>query len=229
MPIQPRAAILRVNSGLEPAQLRTLLPTGMSASASARKARTSARSVSHGGGNNPGLMRRACIGGVSSVGERRFWKRSVCWATSVCASVARHARGSVAMSAASPTPGGPLAGVRVLDLTAVVLGPIATQILGDYGADVIKVEAPGGDRMRTNGVSRHRGMGSIFLAINRNKRSLCIDLKSAAGVDVIRRLLPTVDVLVHNMRRAAVDRLGLGYEAVSALNPRLVYFAPPGF
>jgi crotonobetainyl-CoA:carnitine CoA-transferase CaiB-like acyl-CoA transferase len=128
------------------------------------------------------------------------------------------------------TSGGPLAGVRVLDLTAVVLGPLATQILGDYGADVIKVEPPEGDRMRSNGVTRHAGgMSSIFLAINRNKRSLCIDLKSADGVAVIQRLLPTVDVLVHNMRLAAVERLGLGYDAVASVNPRLVYGVAPGF
>jgi formyl-CoA transferase len=133
------------------------------------------------------------------------------------------------MHAQAPSHGGPLAGVRVLDLTAVVLGPIATQILGDYGADVIKVEAPEGDRMRANGVSRHRGMSSIFLAINRNKRSLCIDLKSPDGVAVIKRLLPTADVLVHNMRLAAVERLGLGYEAVAASNPKLVYCVAPGF
>ncbi|HEX6722885.1 MAG TPA: CoA transferase, partial [Burkholderiaceae bacterium] len=134
------------------------------------------------------------------------------------------------MSNASRTaPSGPLAGVRVLDLTAVVLGPLATQILGDYGADVIKVEPPEGDRMRANGVTRHRGMSSIFLAINRNKRSLCIDLKSPAGVAVLGRLLPTVDVLVHNMRPAAVQRLGLQHQAVAALNPRLVYCVAPGF
>ena len=126
-------------------------------------------------------------------------------------------------------PAGPLSGVRVLDLTAVVLGPLATQILGDYGADVIKVEPPEGDRMRANGVTRHRGMSSIFLAINRNKRSLCIDLKSADGVAVIKKLLPTVDVLVHNMRMSAVQRLGLHHEALAALNPRLVYCVAPGF
>ena len=126
-------------------------------------------------------------------------------------------------------PAGPLSGVRVLDLTAVVLGPLATQILGDYGADVIKVEPPEGDRMRANGVTRHRGMSSIFLAINRNKRSLCIDLKSADGVAVIKKLLPTVDVLVHNMRLSAVQRLGLHHEALAALNPRLVYCVAPGF
>jgi len=133
------------------------------------------------------------------------------------------------MHAEPQASGGPLAGVRVLDLTAVVLGPMATQILGDYGADVIKVEAPEGDRMRSNGVTRNRGMSSIFLAINRNKRSLCIDLKTPDGVAVIKRLLPTVDVLVHNMRLAAVDRLGLGYDSVAALNPRLVYCVAPGF
>ena len=134
------------------------------------------------------------------------------------------------MHAQPASTSGPLAGVRVLDLTAVVLGPIATQILGDYGADVIKVEAPEGDRMRANGVTRRpRGMSSIFLAINRNKRSLCVDLKQPDGVAALRRLLPTVDVLVHNMRLAAVERLGLGYEAVAALNPRLVYCVAPGF
>lgn len=124
---------------------------------------------------------------------------------------------------------GPLAGVRVLDLTAVVLGPMATQILGDYGADVIKLEPPEGDLMRDNGVSRKRGMSSIFLAINRNKRSLAIDLKQPAGVAVVKRLLPTVDVLVHNMRIAAIERLGLGYDACAAVNPRLVYCVATGF
>ena len=106
-------------------------------------------------------------------------------------------------AAANPQPApdvarrtGPLAGVRVLDLSAVVLGPLATQILGDYGADVIKVEPLEGDLMRANGVSRRRGMSSVFLAINRNKRSLAIDLKRPEGVAALRALLPTVDVLV---------------------------------
>lgn len=124
---------------------------------------------------------------------------------------------------------GPLAGVRVLDLTAVVLGPLATQILGDYGADVIKLEPPEGDLMRANGVSRVRGMSSIFLAINRNKRSLAIDLKRPEGLAAIQRLLPTVDVLVHNMRTAAIERLGLGYAACAALNPKLIYCVATGF
>ena len=133
------------------------------------------------------------------------------------------------MADAMPAATGPLAGVHVLDLTAVVLGPMATQILGDYGADVIKVEPPEGDRMRANGVTRNRGMSSIFLAINRNKRSLCVDLKSPDGVAVIERLLPTVDVLVHNMRPTAIERLGLGYGTAAARNPRLVYCVAPGF
>ncbi|MDO9284222.1 MAG: CoA transferase [Aquabacterium sp.] len=122
-----------------------------------------------------------------------------------------------------------MAGVRVLDLTAVVLGPLATQILGDYGADVIKVEPPEGDLMRANGVSRVRGLSSIFLAINRNKRSLAIDLKRPEGVAALQRLLPTVDVLVHNMRTAAIERLGLGHAACAAINPRLVYCVATGF
>ncbi len=131
--------------------------------------------------------------------------------------------------ASTPRRSGPLAGVRVLDLTAVVLGPLATQILGDYGADVIKLEPPEGDLMRANGVSTVRGMSSIFLAINRNKRSLAIDLKQPAGVEAVKRLLPTVDVLVHNMRTAAIERLGLGYAACAAVNPRLLYCVATGF
>ncbi|HVJ52595.1 MAG TPA: CoA transferase [Aliidongia sp.] len=131
--------------------------------------------------------------------------------------------------AVPPTSTGPLAGIRILDLTAVVLGPIATQILADYGADVIKVEPPEGDLMRANGVSLHPGMSSIFLAINRNKRSLAIDLKRPEGKAVLEKLIPTVDTVVHNMRVAAVERLGFGYEAAKQLNPRLVYCAAPGF
>ncbi len=129
----------------------------------------------------------------------------------------------------APRRSGPLAGVRVLDLTAVVLGPLATQILGDWGADVIKLEPPEGDLMRANGVSTVRGLSSIFLAINRNKRSLAIDLKQPAGVAAVKRLLPTVDVLVHNMRTAAIERLGLGYAACSAINPKLLYCVATGF
>jgi formyl-CoA transferase len=124
---------------------------------------------------------------------------------------------------------GPLAGVRILDLTSVVLGPLATQILGDYGAEIIKIENLEGDLMRANGVSLHPGMSSIFLAINRNKRSIAVDLKSAEGREILKRLVPGADVLVHNMRVAAIERLGFGYKAVAELNPDIVYCAATGF
>lgn len=117
-------------------------------------------------------------------------------------------------TAAKAAATGPLAGVRILDLTAVVLGPLATQvlgplatqILGDYGAEIIKIEALEGDLMRANGVSRNQGMSSIFLALNRNKRSLSIDLKTAQGGAVLERLVASAEVLVHTMRVAAIER-----------------------
>jgi formyl-CoA transferase len=124
---------------------------------------------------------------------------------------------------------GPLHGFRILDLTTVVLGPYATQILGDYGAEVIKVEPLDGDLIRANGVSRHAGMSSIFLSINRNKRSVALDLKKAEGRKLFLELAAGVDVVVHNMRVAAVERLGLGYEAVRAVNPGVVYCAATGY
>lgn len=130
---------------------------------------------------------------------------------------------------AQPSATGPLAGIRILDLTAVVLGPLATQILGDQGADVIKVESPEGDLMRANGVSRHRGMSSIYLSINRNKRSLSIDLKRPEGVQALMRLAATADVFVHNMRVPAITRLGLGYEAIRAVRPDIVYCVATGY
>ena len=132
----------------------------------------------------------------------------------------------VQTSAVAP---GPLSGVRILDLTSVVLGPLATQILGDFGADIIKVENLEGDLMRANGVSLHPGMSSIFLAINRNKRSIALDLKSSDGQAVLRRLISGADVLVHNMRVAAIERLGFGYKAAAELNPEIVYCVATGF
>lgn len=124
---------------------------------------------------------------------------------------------------------GPLKGVRVLDLTAVVLGPFATQTLGDWGADVIKVEALAGDTARNSGLFRNRGMASVFLQINRNKRSIALDLKTEDGKDVLRRLIPTVDVMVSNIRPAGMARLGFGYDTCKALNPRLIYAVATGF
>ena len=133
------------------------------------------------------------------------------------------------MTSSSSEPCGPLKGIRVLDLTAVVLGPLGTQMLADFGADVIKVEPPEGDMMRANGISQHPGMSSIFLAVNRNKRSIALDLKSPQGLAALLALIPTVDVVVHNMRVAAIERLGLGYEAVAKLHPGIVYCAATGF
>ncbi len=128
---------------------------------------------------------------------------------------------------------GPLAGVRIIDMTAVVLGPLATQIFGDYGADVIKVEPLEGDLMRANGAQKAdgstAGLSSIFLAINRNKRSLAIDLKTEEGRAAVRALVRGADVFVHNMRVEAVERLGFGYDALRGEKPDLVYCVATGF
>jgi crotonobetainyl-CoA:carnitine CoA-transferase CaiB-like acyl-CoA transferase len=125
---------------------------------------------------------------------------------------------------------GPLDGIRVIDITTVLLGPYGTQILGDMGADVIKVEAPPtGDIARNMGTVRHAGMGGIYLNANRNKRSLALDLKQEAAKEVLRRLIPTADVLVHNMRPQAIERLGFGYEDVSAIKPDIIYVGAYGF
>lgn len=124
---------------------------------------------------------------------------------------------------------GPLSGIKVLDLTAVVLGPVATQVLADYGAEVIKVEPLEGDLMRANGVSRNPGMSSTFMNINRNKSSLRLDLKSKAGKEVFHKLIADADVLVHNIRVKAMERLGFGYETVAKINPAIIYCAATGF
>jgi len=124
---------------------------------------------------------------------------------------------------------GPLAGVRVLDLTAVVMGPSATQMLGDLGADVIKIEPPQGDSMRWVGPTRHAGMGPLYLQANRNKRSVVIDLKSPAGRSALLDLAAAADVFVSNVRPAAMDRLGLGYQALLAVNPAIIYCAAVGY
>ncbi|MGH7048362.1 MAG: CaiB/BaiF CoA transferase family protein [Stellaceae bacterium] len=124
---------------------------------------------------------------------------------------------------------GPLTGIKIVDLTTVVLGPLATQILGDLGAAVIKIEAPEGDIMRYAGPSRHREMGHVFLNLNRNKRSLCLDLKHPEAAAVLTRLVRQSDVLVHNMRPQAMARLGFAYQRVRELNPRLVYCSAHGY
>ena len=125
---------------------------------------------------------------------------------------------------------GPLDGITVLDLTTVGFGPYGVQILGDYGADVIKVEAPpDGDITRGIKPYRNAGMGHFFLNANRNKRSIVLDLKNPKGKEALLRLVETADVLVSSVRPAAMERLGLGYGDCSAVNPKLVYVALVGF
>ena len=124
---------------------------------------------------------------------------------------------------------GPLSGYRILDLTSVFLGPLATQILGDNGADVIKIEAPEGDITRDIQPARHNGMGAVYLNANRNKRSLVLDLKKPAGRDAVLRLVRDADALVHSVRPQAMQRLGLSYEDCRSVNPGLVYVAALGF
>ena len=124
---------------------------------------------------------------------------------------------------------GPLAGIRILDLTTVLFGPFGAQTLGDWGAELIKVEGLTGDQWRYTGQFRNRGMSGQFMATNRNKRSVAVDLKTAGGGEVLRRLVCWADTLVTNVRPAALERLGFGYEACKALNPRIVYAAATGF
>jgi crotonobetainyl-CoA:carnitine CoA-transferase CaiB-like acyl-CoA transferase len=126
---------------------------------------------------------------------------------------------------------GPLGHVRVLDFTQLLQGPLATQILGDLGADVIKVERPGGEWMRSWGIlaSRSHGEMDSFLAFNRNKRSIEADLKDPIMVEALLDLGAEVDVVVENFRPGVLDRLGLGYEAFAARNPRIVYASSSGY
>src|SRR5262245_41141920 len=115
---------------------------------------------------------------------------------------------------------GPLDGVRIVDCTTVVLGPWASQQLGDLGADVIKVEPPEGDTTRQLGPRRHRDMAAFYLACNRNKRSLVLDLKQEAGRRALFALARCADVLMHNFRPEPAARLGVSYEAFERVNPR---------
>jgi crotonobetainyl-CoA:carnitine CoA-transferase CaiB-like acyl-CoA transferase len=124
---------------------------------------------------------------------------------------------------------GPLRGVRVLDLTTVVMGPSATQMLGDLGADVVKIESPSGDTMRLIGPWRHPGMGPLFLQANRNKRSVVLDLKTAEGKSAALALAHKADVVVSNVRPQGLKRLGLDYEGIRAANPRIIYCSAVGY
>ena len=118
---------------------------------------------------------------------------------------------------------GPLTGVRVLDLTINVLGPVATMILGDMGADVIKIETPDGDPNRQNGPARHPNMAAMHLNMNRNKRSVTLNLKRPEAREALLRLVDSADVFIHSMRPAAAERLGISYEEIARRNPRIVY------
>jgi formyl-CoA transferase len=126
---------------------------------------------------------------------------------------------------------GPLEGVRVIDMTAVLLGPFATQHLADMGADVIKVEPPAGDLLRVSGGSMgtDKRMGPIYMAANRNKRSLCLDLKKPAAVAVLKDMIKGADLFIHNSRPQAIERLGLGYEDLKKVNPSIVYAYSLGY
>lgn len=124
---------------------------------------------------------------------------------------------------------GPLDGVRVIDLSAIISGPMATQILADQGADVIKVEGPGpGDLVRYLGPQRN-GVNAMFTAVNRNKRAIVLNLKAPEGREILIELVKTADVFVENFRPGAIERLGLGYATLKAINPGLVYVSMSGF
>jgi len=134
----------------------------------------------------------------------------------------------VMQSPLNPTTG-PLQGIRILDLTAVVMGPYATQTLGDLGADIIKIEPLAGDNLRAVGPMRHAGMGAMSMHLNRNKRSIVLDLKQPGGRDACLRLAQSCDALIYNTRPKAMARLGLDYVSVAAMNPRIVYLGCLGF
>ncbi len=118
---------------------------------------------------------------------------------------------------------GPLSGLKVLDLTTVLMGPYTTQILGDMGADIIKIESPEGDSVRGIGPFRNPGMGAIFLQANRGKRSIVLDLKQPQGREALLKLAETADVLITNLRPQVMERLRLGYADVAAANPDIIY------
>ena len=123
----------------------------------------------------------------------------------------------------------PLSGLRVLDLTTVIAGPYTTQMLGDFGADVIKIEAPGGDMTRDIGITRHEKMTALFLGSNRNKRSIVLDLKREAARDALWRLIDGADMLVHNIRPQKIRKLGFDPDSVLKRNEKMVYGALLGY
>ena len=119
----------------------------------------------------------------------------------------------------------PLQGVRVIDLTTVAFGPYASQIMGEQGAEIIKVEAPEGDSSRYTGPARHPGMAVMFLSLNRNKKSVVLDLKAQDGRDRLHAMVRDADVVMHNIRTAKLAALGLDHATLSAIKPDIVYAA----
>jgi len=129
----------------------------------------------------------------------------------------------------TPPARGPLTGVRVIDTTVNVLGPVATQILGDMGADVIKIETPQGDPNRDTGPHRNPRMSAMHMNVNRNKRSVTLNLKRPEALEALLTMVGKADVFVHSMRPAAAQRLGISYGAISSRNPRIIYASGPGY
>ncbi|HEY7700640.1 MAG TPA: CoA transferase, partial [Vicinamibacteria bacterium] len=122
-----------------------------------------------------------------------------------------------------------LSGITVLDFTRILAGPYCTMLLGDLGAEVLKIEPPKGDDSRYWGPPFVEGESAYFLAVNRNKKSLTLDLKTGEARDIVLRLLERVDVVIENFRPGTMDRLGLGYETLRARHPKLVYCSISGY
>src|SRR5690606_37629966 len=124
---------------------------------------------------------------------------------------------------------GPLTGIRIVDLTSIIMGPYSTRILGDYGADIIKVESVEGDSTRFYRPYKSKNMSGTSLNLNRNKRSITLNLKDQTGRDILEKLIRSADVIIHSMRPKAFGRLGLGYDRVREMNPDIVYCGAYGF
>jgi crotonobetainyl-CoA:carnitine CoA-transferase CaiB-like acyl-CoA transferase len=127
------------------------------------------------------------------------------------------------------TPQGPLKGIRVIDITSMITGPLCAQQLGDLGADVIKIEPAHGEISRWMAPPQKAGITGFYAQMNRNKRSLSVDLKNPEGIAIIKKLAETADILVENFRGGVPDRLGIGYDALRALNDKLIYVSITGF
>lgn len=140
----------------------------------------------------------------------------------------KFSRKSSVLMDTTPTDG-PLGGIRVIDFTNVIMGPYATHVLADMGADVIKVESPEGDSFRSYKPNRNTGMAGGFLHLNRNKRSVVLDLKTAAGREALDRLIATADIFVHSLRPKAIEKLGYTYDRVKTIRPDIIYCGAYGF